>query len=150
MVGKQRLNCEVRCCTVLAAAQDLATSADCLAAPGVLNFASARNPGGGFTTGAEAQEESLARSSGLYPCLTKHFQAFFAPHRQAASGLYTHGLIHSPQVPVVRDEHGTLLEKPYLIDFVTAAAPNCGVLKKKCSTQEAASHCNAALRERIQ
>src|SRR5687768_15049676 len=36
-----------------------------------LNFASAKNPGGGFLGGAEAQEESLARSSGLYPCLLK-------------------------------------------------------------------------------
>mmetsp|Transcript_38985 Transcript_38985/g.72197 ORF Transcript_38985/g.72197 Transcript_38985/m.72197 type:complete len:481 (-) Transcript_38985:91-1533(-) len=149
LVGEQRLRCEVRCCTVLAAAQDLAISPECHAAPGVLNFASARNPGGGFTTGAEAQEESLARSSGIYPCLSKHFKTFFEPHRRAASGLYTHGLIHSPGVPVVRDEFGTLLDEPYLIDFVTAAAPNCGVLKGKCGDREAAVQCAAAFRERI-
>ncbi len=34
-----------------------------------LNFASAKNPGGGFLKGSGAQEESLARSSGLYPCI---------------------------------------------------------------------------------
>jgi uncharacterized protein (TIGR02452 family) len=34
-----------------------------------LNFASARNPGGGFLGGSQAQEESLARSSALYASL---------------------------------------------------------------------------------
>src|SRR5262245_47594564 len=37
--------------------------------PAALNFASAKHPGGGFLGGARAQEESLARSSGLYACL---------------------------------------------------------------------------------
>lgn len=41
-----------------------------------LNFASARNPGGGFLGGSQAQEESLARSSGLYPSL-KAAPAFY-------------------------------------------------------------------------
>lgn len=138
---------EVRCCTVLAAAQDLASLT--VAAPGVLNFASARNPGGGFLTGAEAQEESLARSSGIYPCLSKHFDAFFAPSRKAASGLYTHDLIYSPSVPVIRDQHGALLDKPYLVDFVTGAAPNCGVLKSRLREENAAAQCRDALHERI-
>jgi len=146
---KQKLHVEVRCCTVLAAAQDLALSESSVAAPGVLNFASARNPGGGFTTGAEAQEESLARSSGIYPCLSKHFDAFFVPNRRAASGLYTHDLIHSPAVPVLRDEHGALLDEPYLVDFVTAAAPNLGVLEGRCDAREAARQCKDALNERM-
>ena len=39
---------------------------------GVLNFASAKNPGGGFLNGAMAQEESIAASSGLYETLLQH------------------------------------------------------------------------------
>jgi Uncharacterized protein conserved in bacteria (DUF2263) len=37
----------------------------------VLNFASARAPGGGFQSGALSQEEDLARNSGLYACLVQ-------------------------------------------------------------------------------
>lgn len=144
---RHKLSLEVRCCTTLAAAQDLASSMG--VAPGVLNFASARNPGGGFLTGAVAQEESLARSSGIYPCLSKHFDAFFAPSRRAASGLYTHDMIYSPKVPVIRDERGTLLDEPYLVDFLTAAAPNCGVLKGRYDAHKAALQCSDALYERI-
>ncbi|GAB0103197.1 hypothetical protein JMUB6875_21690 [Nocardia sp. JMUB6875] len=35
----------------------------------VLNFASARNPGGSYLGGARAQEEDLCRSAPLYRCL---------------------------------------------------------------------------------
>ncbi|MFO0659281.1 MAG: TIGR02452 family protein [Polyangiaceae bacterium] len=46
----------------------------------LLNFASARNPGGGFIRGAKAQEEDLARCSALYQCLmTQPRILFFSP-----------------------------------------------------------------------
>eukprot|EP00929_Paragymnodinium_shiwhaense_P028090 TRINITY_DN16354_c0_g1_i1.p1 TRINITY_DN16354_c0_g1~~TRINITY_DN16354_c0_g1_i1.p1 ORF type:complete len:444 (-),score=57.33 TRINITY_DN16354_c0_g1_i1:247-1578(-) len=118
---------EIRCCTVLAAAEELAQAANHV---GVLNFASARNPGGGFLGGAEAQEESIARGSAIYPCLTKHMESFYTPNRHAQSGEYTHDMIYSPKVPVLRDDAGSLLKKPYLVDFLTSPAPNCGVMKR--------------------
>jgi len=141
---------EVRCCTCLAAAQELAAlQEEGSSSPGVLNFASARNPGGGFSTGASAQEESIARSSALYPCLSKHFDAFFVPNRSARSGAYTHDMIYSPKVPVFLDDEGRLLESWYSADFLTCAAPNLGVLRTRETAKEAEQIASDSLRERI-
>lgn len=95
-----------------------------------LNFASARNPGGGFLGGSQAQEESLARSSGLYPCLTM-CPEHYAMHRARPSGFYTHQMIYSPDVPVIRDDAGTLLAPMYPVSFITSPAVNAGVVRKK-------------------
>jgi len=138
---------EVWCSTTLSAARALSNGPEAFT-PGVLNFASARNPGGGFSTGAEAQEESIARSSGLYPCLTKYFNEFFQPHRNAASGSYTHAVIYSPAVPVFRDDQGQLLDVPYNADFLTAAAPNLGVMAKSKGRDQAEKVAEDELRER--
>jgi uncharacterized protein (TIGR02452 family) len=88
-----------------------------------LVFASARNPGGGFLNGAQAQEESLARSSALYPCL-RAAGDFYAHHRSHPELLYSDRVIYSPHVPVFRDDQGRLLPRAYPVSFLTAAAPN--------------------------
>mmetsp|Transcript_26169 Transcript_26169/g.61030 ORF Transcript_26169/g.61030 Transcript_26169/m.61030 type:complete len:356 (-) Transcript_26169:88-1155(-) len=142
------LRCEVKCCSTIAAALELASQG---LTPGVLNFASARNPGGGFTTGAEGQEEACARSSAIYPCLSKHFEAFYIPRRNEHGGLYSHDIIFSPAVPVLRDAHGSLLlaEPLPAAHFVTAAAPNYGVLQRELGDKAASVEAETALRERI-
>ncbi|PUB35721.1 uncharacterized protein (TIGR02452 family) [Elizabethkingia sp. YR214] len=93
-----------------------------------LNFASAKNPGGGFINGAVAQEESLARASGLY---TSQLEAetFYKIHRSMKSCFYTDNMIYSPKVPVFRDDTGELLLKPVFCNFITSAAVNAGVVK---------------------
>jgi uncharacterized protein (TIGR02452 family) len=88
-----------------------------------LVFASARNPGGGFLNGVQAQEESLARGSALYPCL-RAAGDFYAHHRSHAELTYSDRVIYSPAVPVFRDDKGALLPAPYPVSFLTAAAPN--------------------------
>src|SRR5262249_28539280 len=93
-----------------------------------LNFASARHPGGGFLKGSQAQEESLARASGLYTCLARFPEMYYANAR-FPSCLYTDHMIYSPDVPVFRDDEDTLLECPYLLSFVTAPAVNIGALR---------------------
>ncbi len=114
---------------------------------GVLNFASAKNPGGGFLKGSQAQEESLARSSGLYRSLLKAPQ-YYDYHRQQRSGLYSDRMIYSPQCPVFRRDDGTFLEQPYWVDFITSPAPNAGAIARN-SPQDIAK-IPAALQDRSQ
>lgn len=92
---------------------------------GVLNFASAKNPGGGFLNGSQAQEESLARSSGLYASLMTE-PDYYEFHRSSGDLLYSHRAIHSPGCPIFRDDAGGLLREPLVADFITCAAPNAG------------------------
>jgi uncharacterized protein (TIGR02452 family) len=124
--GSQTTHIEVENETTLAAARRLITAGRRVAA---LNFASARNPGGGFLSGARAQEESLARSSGLYACLAG--QPMYAYHRARRDPMYTDYAIYSPDVPVFRTDDGTLLEQPHLCSFITCPAVNAGVVLQR-------------------
>ena len=92
-----------------------------------LNFASAKNPGGGFLTGSQAQEESLARSSGLYPCISQ-MSEMYEYNRNNRTCLYSDYMIHSPKVPFIRYDSGKLMDKPVLISVITAPAVNAGVV----------------------
>lgn len=96
----------------------------------VLNFASAKNPGGGFLGGSQAQEESLARSSALYACLTANF-AMYEYNRRNSTAFYSDYMIYSPNVPVFRNDDGSLLTEFYTATFLTAPAVNAGVIKHK-------------------
>ncbi len=91
----------------------------------VLNFASAKNPGGGFLNGSQAQEESLARSSALYASLLRTPE-FYERHRASPSLLYSDAMIFSPGCPVFRDDEGALLDQWQPASFITSAAPNAG------------------------
>jgi len=116
---------EVTAETTLSAARRLAATGARVIA---LNFASAKNPGGGFLGGSEAQEESLARSSALYACLERQ-RDFYEHNRASASALYSDHILFSPDVPVFRDDAGRLLDEPYLVSFLTAPAVNAGAIQ---------------------
>ncbi|WP_432835333.1 TIGR02452 family protein [Dactylosporangium sp. CA-092794] len=92
-----------------------------------LVFASAKNPGGGFLGGAQAQEESLARASALYACQRTAPQ-FYDFHRAQRDLRYSDRVIYSPGVPVFRDDQGRLLDAPHHTAFLTSAAPNLGAI----------------------
>ncbi|MFJ7248477.1 TIGR02452 family protein [Kitasatospora sp. NPDC098652] len=97
---------------------------------GVLNFASARNPGGGYLRGARAQEEDLCRSALLYSCLLEA-PDYYEAHRASTDLRYSHRVVVSPGVPVVRDGRGGLLARPYPVTFLTSPAPNAGQLERR-------------------
>jgi uncharacterized protein (TIGR02452 family) len=52
-----------------------------------LNFAAAGSPGGGFLAGARAQEESIARSSGLMAAI--QHSDMYPYHRARQDAMYT-------------------------------------------------------------
>ncbi|MEU3039373.1 TIGR02452 family protein [Streptomyces diastaticus] len=102
-----------------------------------LNFASARNPGGGYLNGAQAQEEAVCRATALHTCLLR-VPAYYAHHREHRDPLYSDRVIFSPGVPVFRDDRGTLLEHPRTAGFLTSPAPNAGVLRRADPVRAAA------------
>lgn len=103
----------------------------------VLNFASAKNPGGGFMGGAVAQEESLARSSSLYASQTKD-TTLYNYNKKQSSFLYSDYMIYSPQVVFWMKDDGTFLNPPVLVDVITAPAPNKGAMLQHARRSEIA------------
>jgi uncharacterized protein (TIGR02452 family) len=130
--GRAAAVCTVTGESSTAAARRLATGTGPDSGSGpvaVLNFASARNPGGGYVNGAQAQEEALCRASALYPCLLRAPE-FYAHHREVRDPFYSDRVIHSPAVPVFRDDSGALLDEPFRAGFLTSPAPNAGVIAR--------------------
>ncbi|MFG2502811.1 TIGR02452 family protein [Streptomyces sp. NPDC048441] len=130
----------------LAAAHRL-TCVDAGGPVAVLNFSSARNPGGGYLNGAQAQEEALCRASALYTCV-RAAREFYDHHRAHRDPFYSDRVIHSPAVPVFRDDRGRLLDEAYTVGFLTAAAPNAGVVLRQ--TPERAAELPRALAGRAE
>ena len=97
---------------------------------GVLNFASAINPGGGVVEGSSAQEESLCRCSTLYPVLSSEdlFRDYYKFHMDRHDPLYTDRCIYTPGIQIIKSDtdHPERLERPDFVsvDVITCAAPN--------------------------
>lgn len=96
---------------------------------GVLNFASAKNPGGGFLNGAMAQEESLAASSTLYRTQTIQ-EEYYRANRACKSMMYTDYGIYSPDVVFFRDGD-FCLAPPVKASVLTLPAVNMGQVIQK-------------------
>ena len=88
-----------------------------------LNFASAKNPGGGFINGSIAQEEALAYSSGLYKTQILH-NTYYESNKACGSMCYTDHAIYSPDVPFFRNSDYDLLETLTTCSILTLPAVN--------------------------
>jgi len=88
----------------------------------ILNFASAKTPGGGFLRGAQAQEETLARSSNLYMSLVSKKKFYDNP----TAPYYTDRVIYSPNVMFFKNDNGFLIDNIFC-SVITCAAPNLSV-----------------------
>jgi len=95
------------------AARTFSKSPDSKVRIGVLNMASALQPGGGILKGAIAQEESICLRSTLYPSLK---DSFYRIPQNAA--------IYSPDVVVFRDSAQQELPKSewFFVDVISCAA----------------------------
>lgn len=113
----------------------------------VLNFASPKHPGGGFLTGAGAQEECLCRASTLYASLTSNEgKKYYQAQRPFLRGLYSDTLLLSPHVIVFKGESGRLLKTPFETAVITSPAVNVNVALRSGFTQE---QIDRAMLERI-
>lgn len=126
---------ETKNCTSMEAAEELLQNEGRV---GCLNFASAKNPGGGFLGGAQAQEESLARASALYPTLMKYFEEMYEYNRSQSTYLYSDYMIYSPGVVFFKDDNDVLLGNPYQMDILTSPAVNIGAMMQNNRPHELA------------
>lgn len=98
---------------------------------GVLNFASAKNPGGGVWRGARSQEESLCRASTLYSCLKTEFlnENYYSYHKKKKRYDYSDRIIYIPSVLVFKTDNDLFCEMLnekdwYNIDIISCSAHN--------------------------
>jgi uncharacterized protein (TIGR02452 family) len=95
---------------------------------GVLNFASAHKPGGGFINGAMAQEEALAYCSDLY--MQQEGSPYYDINAKTGSKMYTDTAIYS-RVTFFRDSAFRLVRRPYAVNVITCPAVNLAQVRAK-------------------
>lgn len=113
---------------------------------GVLNFASAYNPGGGFLGGSVAQEECLAYCSDLYiKQISNNGSEFYEINKAIDSKMYTNTMIVS-DVTFFRDSGYNFLDEPRKVWVLTSPAVNMGQIIKR---GESVKQANSVMKNRM-
>lgn len=100
----------------------------------VMNFANAFHPGGGVKKGSSAQEESLCRTSTLYPLLYRRTlkNLFYDYHEHLNTPKASDSLIYTEDVIICKTDEDLPKRMPeedwVSVDVITIAAPD---LRKK-------------------
>ncbi len=113
---------------------------------GVLNFASAYNPGGGFETGAMAQEECLAYCSDLYKKQVEGAWEYYEINRAQRNPLYTDTMFMT-DTTFFRDGSFNLVANPTLCNVLTCPAVNMGAIKDRSA--ESLNKAKAIMKNRM-
>ena len=103
----------------------------------VLNFANPVHPGGGVRNGSRAQEEDLCRKSSLLLSLeSKAARKYYEYNESLHTYMGSDALMITPQVEIIRDENGELLDDSVIVSVLTCAAPMVSRGKEGMSEDE--------------
>jgi len=103
----------------------------------VLNLASPVHPGGGVRRGARAQEEDLCRKSSLLLSLESETAGkYYAYNESLHSFMGSDALMLTPDVEIIKDENGELLDDTVVVSVLTCAAPKISGGKEGLSEEE--------------
>ncbi len=90
----------------------------------VLNLASATRPGGQVRSGADAQEEALCRRTSLLLSLeSEEAKKYYDYNNARKTRMGSDAVMLSPNVEVIKDTSGVLLDEPFPISVMSCAAP---------------------------
>ena len=116
---------------------------------GVLNFASAKNPGGGFLNGSVAQEECLAFCSNLYQTQTTgQGPRYYEINRANRDPVYTDTMLIG-DVTFFRTGDFSLTESCVTCPVITAPAVNMGIVLRNGDSADRARRIMKGRMEKI-